>query len=110
MSFGRAVQVWKITSLVLAGIYVVAALVGLLADWSTGQTAVWIAFLGTGGLLILIGQRLFRSSLPLSALLVSVGTAAGAFPLFFTFLVPLACAVVIALSVAIARQAPTAAA
>jgi hypothetical protein len=105
MSFSRAVQIWKITSLVLAGIYVLAALVGFLADFSTGHTVAWLAFLGGGAVAILLGHRLFGVSPVVSAVLVSAGTVAGAFPLFLTILVPIAAAVVVALSFAIGRQA-----
>jgi hypothetical protein len=107
MSFARAVQIWKITSLVLAGIYVVAALVGIMAEFDrTRDTVLWVSFLGGGALLIMLGHRKAHSSPPLAALFVSLGAAAGALPLFWSILVPIACAAVIALSVAIARQSP----
>jgi hypothetical protein len=109
MSFARAVQIWKVTSLALAGIYVVAAIAGIMAEFErTRDTVLWVSFLGVGALLILLGHRKLDSSPPLAALLVSLGAAAGALPLFWSILVPLACAVVIALSVAIARQASSA--
>jgi FtsH-binding integral membrane protein len=109
MSFARAVQIWKITSLALAGIYVVAAIAGIMAEFErTRDTVLWVSFLGVGALLILLGHRKSHTSPPLAALLVSLGAAAGALPLFWSVLVPLACAVVIALSVAIARQASSA--
>jgi hypothetical protein len=109
MSYARAVQIWKITSLVLAGIYVVAALVGIMAEFDrTRDTVLWVLFLGGGALLILLGHRVSHSSAVQAALLVSLGAAAGALPLFWSILVPLACAVVIALSVGIARQAGSA--
>jgi predicted membrane-bound mannosyltransferase len=105
MSFSRAVQIWKITGLLLAGIYVLAALIGLIADFeSTQDTVVWVAVLGGGAVLILVGQYFFRSSPWVSALLVSVGAAVGALVLFWSILIPLAAAAVIALSVALARQ------
>jgi uncharacterized BrkB/YihY/UPF0761 family membrane protein len=109
MSLGRAVQIWKVTSLVLAGFYAIAAFFGVMAGFDkTQDTVLWVVLLGSGAVLILIGQRLFARSFTFSAVLVSLGAAVGAVPLFFTFLVPLACAVVIALSFAIARQAPSA--
>jgi hypothetical protein len=105
MSFARALQIWQITSLVLAGIYVLAAIAGILADFDTTQdTVLWATFLGGGALLILLGHRVFRSSPTLAAILVSLGTIGGAFPLFWTILVPLAAAVLIALSFALARR------
>ena len=110
MSYARAVQVWKVTSLVLAGTYALAALLGIMAEFDrTRDTVLWVAFLGVGALLILLGHRLSHSRSPaLVALLVSLGAAAGALPLFWTIAVPLACAVVVALSVALARQSSTA--
>ena len=108
MPFARAVLIWRIIALALAAIYAIAALVGLLADWEPGETAVWVAFLLGGALVIVLGNRIFESSPALAGILVSVGAAAGAFPLFWLIIVPLAAAVVIALSVAIARQASAA--
>jgi len=55
-------------------------------------------------LLILLGQRAGRISPWLSAALVSLGAALGGFPLFWTLFVPLAAAILIALSFAVARQ------
>jgi hypothetical protein len=105
MSFGRAVQIWKVLSLVLAGIYVLAAIIGVMAEFDrTRDTVLWVAFLGGGAFLILVGHRLSHSSAALPALLVSLGAAAGALPLFWSIVVPLACAAVIALSVSIARH------
>jgi FtsH-binding integral membrane protein len=110
MSYARAVQVWRILAHVLAGIYVLAALVGLFADFDrTRDTVLWVAFLGGGALLILLGHRIARDSAWLAAIMVSVGAAAGGLPLFWSILVPLAAAIVIALSISIARQASAAA-
>ena len=81
---------------------------GMLADWEAGETVLWVAFLIGGGILIVLGQRLFDTSPVIAGILASVGAAAGAFPLFWLIVVPLAAAVVIALSVAIARQTPAA--
>ncbi len=108
MSFARAVLIWRITALALAAIYAIAGIAGLLADWEAGDTVFWVAFLLGGGLLIVIGNRVFDVSRTLAGVLVSIGAAAGAFALFWLIIVPLAAALVIALSVAIARQAPAA--
>jgi hypothetical protein len=108
MSFARAVLTWRITALALAAIYAIAAILGLLADFDRGATIVWVALLGGGALLIVLGNRIFNSSPALAGILASVGGAAGAFPLFWLILVPLAAAALIALSVAIARQSPSA--
>ena len=45
VSFGRALQVTRILALVLAGIYALAALGGLLADFDTTRdTVLWVGF------------------------------------------------------------------
>jgi len=104
VSLGRAILIWKITGLALAAVFAIAGIAGMLADWETGETILWVLFLVGGGLLIVIGQRLFDTSPTLAGTLASVGAAAGGFALFWLIIVPLAAAVVIALSVAIARQ------
>jgi hypothetical protein len=105
MSFGRVLQITRILGLVLAGIYALAAIVGVLAEFdSTRDTVLWVTFLGGGALLILLGQRAGRISPWLSAALVSLGAALGGLPLFWTIFVPLAAAILIALSFAVARQ------
>jgi hypothetical protein len=104
MSYGRALQVTRILGLVLAGIYIIAALVGVLADFSTRETVLWVGFLGGGAGLILLGQYAEQISTWLSAVLVSIGAAAGGFALFWLIVVPLAAAALIALSFAIARR------
>jgi len=108
MSYGRAMQVWQILALVLAGVYAIAAILGLMADFDARDTVLWVSFLGGGAFLILFGQYIVRPPGLLSALLVSIGAAAGGLPLFWTIVVPLAVAVVIALSFAVARRPPAA--
>ena len=104
VSYGRAVQVTRILALVLAGIYALAALGGLLAEFdSTRDTVLWVGFLG-GAALLFVGQWTYRVSPPTSAAFVSIGAAAGGFPLFWTLIVPLLAAVVIALAFALARR------
>jgi len=105
VSFGRALQVTRILALVLAGIYALAALGGLLADFDTTRdTVLWVGFLGVGAVLILLGPYFAGVSPWLSAGLVSIGAAAGGLPLFWTIAVPLAAAVLIAMSFAVARR------
>ena len=108
MPFARVVLIWRITALALAAVFAIAALIGLLADWGVGETVFWVAFLLGGALMIVLGNRIFDASPALAGILVSVGAAAGAFALFWLIIVPLAAAVVIALSVALARQASAA--
>ena len=108
MSYGRAVQVTRVLGLVLAGIYAIAAIVIYLGDWSTGQKALGIAFLGGGASLMLLGFNITRISRTASTVLVCIGAALGAFPLVGLILPPLAAAVLIAMSIALARRpAPT---
>jgi hypothetical protein len=105
MSLVRAMQIWRITALALAAIYAVAALLGMLAEFdSLRDTVLWVAFLGGGALLIVLGTYVFANSPWVGAVLVSVGAAAGGFPLFWTILVPIVGAIVVALSISIARQ------
>jgi hypothetical protein len=105
MSYGRAMQVTRILALVMAGIYVIAALIGLLAEFdSTRDTVLWVGFLSGGAVLILLGIYFAGVSPWLSAALVSIGAAAGGLPLFWSIVVPLAAAVLIAMSFAVARR------
>ena len=105
MSYGRAVQVTRVLGLVLAGIYALAAIVIYLSDWSTGEKALAIAFLGGGAFLMLLGYNITRISRVVSTAFVCVGAALGAFPLVGLILPPLAAAVLIAMSIALARRA-----
>jgi hypothetical protein len=105
MSFGRAVWVWQVLALVLAGIYLIAAIVALLAGLDgTTSSVLGFTFLVGGALLILLGIYFPRTPTWLAAALVSLGATMGGLPLFWTLIVPLAISVVIALSFAIARQ------
>ena len=105
VSYGRALQVTRILALVLAGIYAIAALGGLLADFDTTRdTVLWVGFLGGGAALILISPFFAGISPYVSAAAVSIGAAAGGLPLFWTIIVPLAAAVLIAMSFALAKR------
>jgi threonine/homoserine/homoserine lactone efflux protein len=104
MSYGRAVQVTHILGLVLAGIYALAAIVGLLADLSSTQTVAWVVFLGGGALLIFLGQNLSKVPPVLAATLICVGAVAGAFPLIPFIVPPVAAAVLVWLTISLARR------
>ena len=91
--------------LALSALYALAAIVGLLILDLDGarDIALWIAFLAVGAALMVVGQLL----VPLgarSAALVSIGAVLGGLPLFWTFLVPVAAAAVIACSIKLARR------
>jgi hypothetical protein len=96
--------------LALGVLYVIAALGGFaVLDFGTTRDVVlWVSFLLVGAGLMFLGQL----ALPpggRSALLVSLGAALGGLPLFWTLLVPVAVAAVIACSIALARRAAPAA-
>ncbi|MCS7006002.1 MAG: hypothetical protein RMM28_02855 [Thermoleophilia bacterium] len=90
--------------LALAALYVLAVPAGLLVlDYGPGRAVAWVVVLIGGATLMLVGQRLRRAP-ALSATLVSAGALLGGFPLLWTIVVPIAVAVVIASSVALARR------
>lgn len=89
----------------LAALYVLAAIAGpVFLDYGAGRDALWIGFLAGGAALMVIGHR-YLAAPRVSAAVVSIGAAAGGFPLFWTLIVPVAVAAVIASSIALARRA-----
>lgn len=91
--------------LALVAFYLVAAATGALFLTDSGSaTASWLTFLVGGAALMLVGTFVLKAPPWLSATLVSVGASIGGLPLFWTVIVPLASAVVIASSIALARQ------
>src|SRR4249919_2606002 len=92
---------------VLSALYGLGAIIGVFAlDFASARNVVfWLAFLLGGACLMLVGQLLVPEGWG-RALLVSTGSAAGGFPLFPTLIVPVAVAVLITSSIAIARRAP----
>ncbi|HXG75417.1 MAG TPA: hypothetical protein VNJ53_02475 [Gaiellaceae bacterium] len=91
--------------LALSLLYLTAAAAGALwIDFDTTRDLVfWLVFLCAGAALMLAGQLALPVSTWPSALLVSLGAAAGGLPLFWTILVPIAAATVMACSIALAR-------
>ena len=89
----------------LSALYAIAAVAGLfLLEFDTGRDiALWIGFLVAGAVLLLLGELRVPSGIR-SAVVVSVGAALGGLPLFWTVLVPIAVAAVIACSIALARR------
>ena len=88
----------------LASLFVLAAIAGVLfLDYEASRHALWVLVLVGGAVLMIVGIRLHRSP-TLSAILVSIGAAIGGFPLFWTIIVPVAVAAVIASSIALARR------
>lgn len=92
--------------LALAVLYAIAAVGGLvLIDFDTSRDIVlWVGLLLGGSALMIFGQ-LFVPRGTLSALLVSLGAVVGGLPLFWTLIVPIAVATVIACSIALVRRA-----
>jgi hypothetical protein len=91
--------------LALSVLYIVGSLSGLfLLDFdSTRDSLLWVGFLLGGATLMLVGQLVLPRG-GRSALLVSLGAVLGGLPLFWTLLVPVAVAAVIACSIALARR------
>lgn len=91
--------------LAMSVLYLVGAFGGLLLfDFETTRDVVlWIGFLLGGAVLMVLGQLGLPRG-PRSALMVSLGAVMGGLPLFWTLVVPIAVAAVIACSVALARR------
>jgi len=77
----------------------------LLEFENTRDIVLWTVFLAVGAALLLAGRFLVRPG-ALSATVISIGAVAGGLPLFWTLLVPIAVAAVIASSIALARRGP----
>jgi hypothetical protein len=105
MSRNGLVSATRYLVIALSFFYVLAAVAGLtLIDFdTTSSIALWVALLIIGAGLMLVGELAAPAGW-LSAFLVSVGAAIGGLPLFWTLLVPIAVAAVIACSVALARR------
>jgi hypothetical protein len=97
----------KFLVLALSALYALAAVAGvLLVDFgSTRDRVLWTVLLLGGAGLLATGQLLLRSG-PTSAAVVAIGAVLGGLPLFWTLLVPIAVALVIACSVRLARRPP----
>jgi hypothetical protein len=100
----------KFLVLAMSVLYLIAAVGGpVLVDFDTTRDVVfWIALLVTGAVLMLVGQLALQPGRR-SALVVSLGAALGSLPLFWTLLVPVAVAAIVACSIALARRAAPAA-
>jgi hypothetical protein len=94
--------------LALSALYLLAAVAGLaLVNFSsTRDLVLWTVLLLVGAALLAAGQLLLPTGPP-SAALVSLGAVLGGLPLFWTLLVPIAVAAVIACSVRLARRPAT---
>lgn len=110
MSGDGLVSATKFLVFALSAFYALAAVVGVVAIEfdSTASRVLWLVLLLLGSSLLLVGQVALPPS-GRSALLVSLGAVLGGLPLFWTLIVPVAVAAVIACSVALARRAVPAA-
>ena len=103
------VSATKFLVITLSALYVAAGVAGpFLFDWSTGRDVAWVSVLIAGAAVMLIGQFAVPRGRA-SAALVTIGALGGGFPLFWTLLVPIAVAAVIACSFALARRTAPAA-
>jgi hypothetical protein len=94
--------------LALSALYVLAAIAGLaLVNFSsTRDLVLWTLLLVAGAGLLAAGQLLAPPG-SASAVAICAGAVIGGLPLFWTLLVPIAVAVVIACTVRLARRRPT---
>ena len=99
----------KLLVLALSVLYLVAAVGGpILVDFETTRDVVlWVGLLVSGAALMVLGQ-LGAPAGARSATMISLGAVIGGLPLFWTIVVPIAVAAVIACSVALARRPATA--
>ncbi len=105
MSSVRASRIHRGLIASLVTIYLIACIVGLFADsGSTGERVLWILFLGGGAALILIGAFVKRLPPSVSVVLISMGAVAGGIALLWTVLVPLAAAILVAMTFGLNRQ------
>ncbi|HEX5027762.1 MAG TPA: hypothetical protein VFV56_03020 [Gaiellaceae bacterium] len=97
--------------LALSALYALAAIAGIgLVDFgSTRDRALFTLLLLVGAVLLVAGQLLMAPG-TVSAVVVCVGAVIGGLPLFWTLLVPVAVAVVIASTIKLTRQGPSPAA
>jgi hypothetical protein len=105
MSSGGLASSTRFLVLALSVLYLIAAVGGLiLFDFETTRDIVlWLGFLLAGAVLMVLGQLGVPRGAR-SAAMVSVGAVLGGLPLFWTIVVPIAVAAVIACSIALARR------
>jgi hypothetical protein len=90
----------------LSALYLFAAVTGVVfLDFDrTRDLVFWVAFLCAGAALMVVGQLIRGFAAWPSAVLISVGAAGGGLPLFWTIIVPVAVAAVVACNIALARR------
>ena len=91
----------------VAALYAVACLTGLVfIDFeSTQDLLLWVGFLFGGAGVMVLGQ-LFAPPGWVSAAVISIGALLGGLPLVWTIIVPVAVAVIVTCTIALARRRP----
>ncbi len=93
---------------VLSLFYVAAAIAGpFLFDWNPARDVLWVAMLVGGAVAMVVAEFVLPRGAP-TAVVLSFGAFVGGFPLFWTLVVPIAVAALIACSIALARRPATA--
>jgi hypothetical protein len=91
----------------LVASYVAAALIGLFADFVENKV-LWVVLLGGAALFIVVGSVVRTAPRWLSLSLISVGAIAGGVVLLPTVIVPIAAAVLVALTFSLSRRSQAA--
>jgi hypothetical protein len=103
MTSQRVSRIHRALTASLVTIYVAAGVIGIFAD-AVERKVLWVVFLCGGAVCILIGMLVRRLPVSLSMVLISAGATAGALALVWTFIVPVAAAVLVGLSFSLARR------
>jgi membrane-bound metal-dependent hydrolase YbcI (DUF457 family) len=107
MTSARVSRIHRGLTASLVTIYLVAGVIGIFAD-AVDRKVLWVVFLCGGAALILSGMLVRRLPASVSMILISIGATAGALALVWTFIIPVAAAVLVGLSFSLARRASTA--
>jgi predicted membrane-bound mannosyltransferase len=109
MTSARLSRIHRGLIALLVTVYFVAGVVGFFVDIDkTRDLVLWVLLLWGGAALILAGALLRIVPGWLSIALVTVGATAGALALVWTVVVPLAAAVLVALTFSLTRREQTA--
>ena len=91
----------------LVTVYIAAAIIGIFSD-AFDNKVLWVAILGGAAACIVIGATLRNAPPVLSVGLISVGAIAGGIMLLPTVVVPIAAAVLVALTFSLQRRSQVA--
>ncbi len=109
MSSDSLASATRFLVLAMSALYILGAFAGLfIFDFDrTADVVLWLALILGGAALMLFGQLALPRGRR-SAAMVSIGSVIGGLPLFWTLVVPVAVAAVVACSIALARRSATA--